>query len=123
MINQKPDITESDLLYIEQIISNNMSKKLQIIRDDKKNIKIVLENKDFLGVDREELPLSTGESNFLSLTFELFRSLNIKFLRQLKIYLLKFVAVQECILIDQTTPFFSPLSQNIRLKDNNPPFL
>lgn len=119
MINQKPDITESDFLYIEQIISNNMSKKLQIIRDDKKNIKIVLENKDFLGVDREELPLSTEESNFLSLTFELFRSLNIKFLRQLKIYLLKFVAVQECILIPP--PFAS--SQNISLSDNNPPFL
>ena len=59
LINQKPDITEEDFLYIEQIISNNMSKKLQIIRDDKKNIKIVLENKDFLGISREELPLSS----------------------------------------------------------------
>lgn len=29
MINQKPDITEEDFLYIEQIISNNMSKKLR----------------------------------------------------------------------------------------------
>lgn len=76
LINQKPDITEEDFLYIEQIISNNMSKKLQIIRDDKKNIKIVLENKDFLGINREELPLSSGEQNFLSLTFELLKAKN-----------------------------------------------
>lgn len=76
LINQKPDITEEDFLYIEQIISNNMSKKLQIIRDNKKNIKIVLENKDFLGIDREELPLSSGEQNFLSLTFEFLKAKN-----------------------------------------------
>ena len=76
LINQKPDITEEDFLYIEQIISNNMSKKLQIIRDDKKNIKIVLENKDFLGINREELPLSSGEQNFLSLTFEFLKAKN-----------------------------------------------
>lgn len=75
-INQKPDITEEDFLYIEQIISNNMSKKLQIIRDNKKNIKIVLENKDFLGIDREYLPLSSGEQNFLSLTFEFLKAKN-----------------------------------------------
>lgn len=76
MINQKPDITEEDFLYIEQIISNNMSKKLQIIRDDRKNIKIVLENKDFLGINREELPLSSGEQNFLSLIFEFLKAKN-----------------------------------------------
>lgn len=76
LINQKPDITEEDFLYIEQIISNNMSKKLQIIRDDKKKIKIVLENKDFLGIKREELPLSSGEQNFLSLTFEFLKAKN-----------------------------------------------
>ena len=76
LINQKPDITEEDFLYIEQIISNKMSTKLQIIRDDKKNIKIVLENKAFLGINREELPLSSGEQNFLSLTFEFLKAKN-----------------------------------------------
>lgn len=76
MISQKPDITEEDFLYIEKIISSNMSKKLQIDRDDKKNIRIVLDNKEFLGVDREELPLSSGEQNFLSLTFEFLKAKN-----------------------------------------------
>ena len=76
LINKKPDITEEDFLYIEQIISNNMSKNLQIIRNDNKNIKIVLENEDFIGIDRDELPLSTGEQNFLSLTFEFLKAKN-----------------------------------------------
>lgn len=76
MISQKPDITEEDFLYIEHIISSNMSKKLQIDRDDKKNIRIVLDNKEFLGVVREELPLSSGEQNFLSLTFEFLKAKN-----------------------------------------------
>lgn len=41
MISQKPNITEEDFLYIEKIISGNMSKELKIDRDDKKNIRIV----------------------------------------------------------------------------------
>ena len=76
MISQKPNITEEDFLYIEKIISGNMSKELKIDRDDKKNIRIVLDNKEFLGVDREELPLSSGEQNFLSLTFEFLKAKN-----------------------------------------------
>lgn len=76
MMSQKPDITEEDFLYIEKIISANMSKKLQIDRDDKKNIRIVLDNKEFLGVEREKLPLSSGEQNFLSLTFEFLKAKN-----------------------------------------------
>lgn len=76
MISRKPEIKEEDFLYIEQIISNSMNKKLQIIRDGKKNIKIVLEDKEFLGIDRDNLPLSTGEQNFLSLTFEFLKAKN-----------------------------------------------
>lgn len=75
-ISQKPEITEEDFLYIEQIINNSMSKKIQIVRDGNRNIKIVLENKDFLGVDRDSLPLSAGEQNFLSLTFEFLKAKN-----------------------------------------------
>lgn len=74
MLSQKPEIAEEDYLYIEQIISNNMSKKLDISRDENKNIKIKLEDKEFLGIDRNELPLSTGEQNFLSLTFEFLKA-------------------------------------------------
>lgn len=74
MISEKPEIAEEDFLYIEEIISNSMNKKLQLIRDDNKNIKIVLDSEDFIGVERNGLPLSTGEQNFLSLTFEFLKA-------------------------------------------------
>lgn len=76
MISEKPEIAEEDFLYIEEIISNSMNKRLQLIRDDNKNIKIVLDSKDFIGVERNGLPLSTGEQNFLSLTFEFLKAKN-----------------------------------------------
>ena len=76
LINEKPEINDEDFLYIEQIINNSMLKKIQISRDDKKNIQILIEDKEFLGVDREELPLSSGEQNFLSLTLEFLKAKN-----------------------------------------------
>lgn len=76
LIDQKPDITEEDFLYIEEIISGSMRKELKIDRDEKKNIKIFLANNEFLGHDRDELQLSSGEQNFLSLAFEFLRARN-----------------------------------------------
>lgn len=76
LLAEKPEITEEDMLYIEEIISNSMSKKLSLKRDDKKNLRITLSNTDFLGKTRDELPLSTGEQNFLSLTFEFLKAKN-----------------------------------------------
>ena len=76
LINEKPEINDGDFLYIEQIINNSMLKKIKIDRDDKKNIQIFIENKEFLGIDREELPLSSGEQNFLSLTLEFLKAKN-----------------------------------------------
>lgn len=76
LIDEKPEITEEDMLYIEEIINNSMSKKLSLERDDKKNLRITLSNNEFLGKARDELPLSTGEQNFLSLTFEFLKAKN-----------------------------------------------
>lgn len=76
LLDEKPEITEEDMLYIEEIISNSMSKRLSLERDDKKNLKITLSNNEFLGKSRDELPLSTGEQNFLSLTFEFLKAKN-----------------------------------------------
>ena len=61
---EKPEISEEDILYVEQVINNSMNKSLKIVRDDNKNLKIVLENKEFLGIDRDKLPLSTGEISY-----------------------------------------------------------
>ncbi|MDN5343784.1 MAG: hypothetical protein PWP28_2665 [Oceanotoga sp.] len=76
LLSEKPEITEEDMLYIEEIISNSMNKKLVLERGDHKNLKITLSSHEFLGKGRDELPLSTGEQNFLSLTFEFLKAKN-----------------------------------------------
>jgi ABC-type lipoprotein export system ATPase subunit/phosphoribosylformylglycinamidine (FGAM) synthase PurS component len=76
LLDEKPEITEEDMLYIDEIISNSMSKKLSLQRDEKKNLRITLSDSEFLGKARDELPLSTGEQNFLSLTFEFLKAKN-----------------------------------------------
>ncbi len=76
IIAERPEITEEDMLYIENIISNSMNKSFRIDRDENNTLKIQLSNEDFLNIDRKELPLSTGEQNFLSLTFEFLRAKN-----------------------------------------------
>jgi hypothetical protein len=53
-----------------------MSKNLTFERDKNKNLKILLSNKEILGKERKDLPLSTGEQNFLSLTFEFLKAKN-----------------------------------------------
>ena len=77
LIEQKPDVNEEDFLYIEEIISGSMRKDLKVTRDEKKNIIISLSDNDFLGRDRDELQLSSGEQNFLSLAFEFLRAKNV----------------------------------------------
>lgn len=76
LIDEKPEITQEDELYIQEIISESMSKRLTVERDENKNLKILLSNKEVLGKERKDLPLSTGEQNFLSLTFEFLKAKN-----------------------------------------------
>ncbi len=76
IIAERPDIADEDYLYIQEIISNSMSKPLTIERDENRRLRISLSNQEFLGKTRDELPLSTGEQNFLSLTFEFLKAKN-----------------------------------------------
>lgn len=76
IISEKPDITDEDYLYIKEIIGNSMNKELIVDRDNNKQLKIRLEGQNFLNQPREELPLSNGEQNFLSLTFEFLKAKN-----------------------------------------------
>lgn len=76
LIDERPEISEEDMLYIEEIIGNSMNKKLSLERDENKNLRITLSNNEFLGKTRDQLPLSTGEQNFLSLTFEFLKAKN-----------------------------------------------
>lgn len=71
------NISDEDILYIQDFINESMDKELRIERDeDSKNLLIKLSNEEFLGKDRKELPLSTGEQNFLSLCFEFLKAKN-----------------------------------------------
>jgi len=76
LISTTPDISQEDYLYIQEIVSNSMSKQLTVERDENRRLRIRLSNQEFLGLPRDELPLSTGEQNFLSLTFEFLKAKN-----------------------------------------------
>ena len=76
LIDEKPIITAEDELYLQEIISNSLGKSLTIERDDNKNLKIMLSDREVLGESRENLQLSAGEQNFLSLSFEFMKAKN-----------------------------------------------
>lgn len=76
ILQERPDITDEDYLYVSEIINNSMSKDLAIKRDNSNRLRIHLSNQEFLDKSRDELPLSNGEQNFLSLTFEFLKAKN-----------------------------------------------
>jgi hypothetical protein len=79
LIAGKLELGEEDELYIQSIIKDSMDKNLELIRNpETKNITIRVADHDLLGVERSELPLSAGEQNFLSLSFEFLKAKNQK---------------------------------------------
>lgn len=76
LLEEKLEIHDEDLSFIVAILNSNMDKQLNLDRDENKNIVVKLENNTFLGKTRNELPLSTGEQNFLSLAFEFMKAHN-----------------------------------------------
>lgn len=73
LVERQPQLDSEELLFIENIISENVGKDITIVRDEDndKNYKLKIGNKDLLGTDRKDMELSTGEQNFISLAFEL----------------------------------------------------
>lgn len=73
LVERQPQLDTEELLFIENIISENIGKDITIVRDEDndKNYKLKLGDKDLLGTDRKDMELSTGEQNFISLAFEL----------------------------------------------------
>lgn len=78
IISRKPDISDEDILYITKIVSENIGKSIDIKRDseNESNLKILLSGKELLQAEREDLHLSTGQQNFISLAFELLKARN-----------------------------------------------
>ena len=69
----QPQLDSEELMYIEEIISENIGKDITIIRDenDDNKIKLMLDDQDLVGLERKNMNLSTGEQNFVSLAFAL----------------------------------------------------
>lgn len=74
IIGKQIEVDEEDILYLQEIIAQNIGKDIEIKRDKEKRIKITLGGNEFLGKDRSELELSTGQQNFISLSFELLKA-------------------------------------------------
>lgn len=71
LVSTAPKLDSEELLFIEDIISENIGKDITIERDDDKNYRIKLGKNNILGIDRNSMELSAGEQNFISLAFEL----------------------------------------------------
>lgn len=74
LIKSQFQISEEDELYLNDVISENIGRQININRDENNRIKITLGNDEILGIDRDKLGLSTGQQNFISLSFELLKA-------------------------------------------------
>lgn len=96
MLSNDLNFSDEDILFIEEFIANNIGKEIKLCRKDNK-IAITLDSEDFLGVDRQKLKLSSGEQNFISLTFELLKAKNMQ---------------QDIIVIDDPISSFDSIFKN-----------
>lgn len=74
IISKQIEVDEEDVLYLQEIVAQNIGKDIEIKRNKEKRIKITLGGNEFLDKDRNELELSTGQQNFISLSFELLKA-------------------------------------------------
>ncbi|MDP3816340.1 AAA family ATPase [Pseudomonas sp.] len=71
---EKPEFEDEDIVFISQFLSESLDRKIELSRDENKNLKLLLGGNEFLNKERTNLHLSNGEQNFLSLSFELLKS-------------------------------------------------
>ena len=74
IVSEKPEFEDEDVIFIESFLNSCLEKKITLSRDENKNIRLLLDNKEFLNQERTSLKLSNGEQNFLSLSFELLKA-------------------------------------------------
>jgi len=75
ILNNPLKFSDEDILFIEEFIADNINKEIKLERKDNK-IVITMDSDNLLGVERKDLKLSSGEQNFISLTFELLKAKN-----------------------------------------------
>ena len=76
IIKEQPEITDEEVLFIKNIVSENIGKDIELKRDEKEENKfnLFLGGKDIFNVNRDKLHLSNGEQNFISLAFEFLKA-------------------------------------------------
>lgn len=74
LIKEKPEFGDEDIKFIDAFINDCIDKKIKIERAQDGNIRLLLGENEFLEKQREQLELSNGEQNFLSLSFELLKA-------------------------------------------------
>lgn len=77
LIESRPELTDEDIIFIENIVNENIDKVIELKRDENNTLRLVLDGYEFLNKDRQDLKLSNGEQNFISLAFELLKAKNI----------------------------------------------
>lgn len=97
ILSKKPEINEEDLKYIEEIVNENIDRIIKIDRDKNNNLKVYIDDTELLNNTRENLLLSTGEQNFISLSFELLKAKN---------------AIDKIIVIDDPISSFDSIYKN-----------
>lgn len=76
ILNEQPEITDEELLFIKNVVSENIGKEIEFQRDKDEGNKfnLFLNGEDLLNIEREKLHLSNGEQNFISLAFEFLKA-------------------------------------------------
>lgn len=73
LTHEAPQIDEEDLLFVKEFVENSIGRQITLIRNNN-NIQLMLDQERILNTPGEKFHLSTGEQNFISLTFELIKA-------------------------------------------------
>lgn len=78
LVSSTPTIDDDCLGLIDEIVNSHMHHKVHVERlpEERHRIVLKIDDTNLLNTDRRELPLSTGEQNFVSLAFELIMAKN-----------------------------------------------
>ncbi len=70
----KPLLENEDIIFTQKFLNECLGKNIELKRDADGNLRLLLGDSEFLNRGRNELSLSNGEQNFLSLAFELLKA-------------------------------------------------
>jgi len=74
LIKVKPELADEDILFIRDFVNDCIEKNIELERDSKGNLRLLLGGEQFLEKERSKLALSNGEQNFISIAFELLKA-------------------------------------------------